>query len=425
MCICDNNLEHYNPHYFCTNTSHIFASKSVHPGERFTFAAVLVGAEFGAVTGSVYAQFLSQRNSKLYPPHQYSQRVDEFRKCTLLSYTVHSSSSHEILVLTSSDQTVLQYGNQEEIQTEADSYISEVLLKYIPPNLLTTPVYINLTLLPCPQGFHLNIHSKCDCISPFRANNMICNFTNGKGYIYRNGTIWIGTLSKDVVIIQRKCPFDYCISELTGVDLRYPDSQCAMNHAGTLCGGCRKGFSMSLGTNMCLPCKNSSNLGLVTFFALAGVFLVVFIKVLNLTVSQGTTNGLIFYANIVWAYQDVLFPKRANSHWFLFMRVFIAWLNLDFGIKTCFIKGMSSYAKTWMQFMFPIYIWSIAGVMIITAHYSTTITKLFGSNCVQVLGTLLLLSYAKLLRAIITALVPAVLSVYPVESAYPSDVKLV
>lgn len=119
------------------------------------------------------------------------------------------------------------------------------------------------------------------------------------------------------------------------------------------------------------------------------------------------------------------FPKRANNRWFLFMRVFIAWLNLDFGIKTCFIKGMSSYAKTWMQFMFPIYIWSTAGVMIITAHYSTTITKLFGSNCVQVLGTLLLLSYAKLLRAIITALVPAVLSVYPVESANPSDVKLV
>ena len=44
---------------------------------------------------------------------------------------------------------------------------------------------------------------------------------------------------------------------------------------------------MSLGTNMlhCLPCKNNSNLGLVTFFTLAGVFLVVFIKVLNLTVS--------------------------------------------------------------------------------------------------------------------------------------------
>ena len=54
---------------------------------------------------------------------------------------------------------------------------------------------------------------------------MICNFTNGKGYIYRNDTTWIGTLSKDRVFIQQKCPFDYCISELIGVDLSYPDSQ--------------------------------------------------------------------------------------------------------------------------------------------------------------------------------------------------------
>ena len=63
--------------------------------------------------------------------------------------------------------------------------------------------------------------------------------------------------------------------------------------------------------------------------------------------------------------------------------------------------------------------------MVIAAHYSTTMTKLFGNNCVHVLGTLLLLSYAKLLRAIIIALVPATLSVYTVNSTNPIDVKLV
>ena len=324
VCICDNTLEHYNPHYFCPNTSNIFITRSVYPGEEFTFAAVLVGAEFGAVTGSVYAQFLAQRSSKLYPPHQYSQRVDVFSMCTQLSYTVHSSNSREVLVLTSSDQTVLQYGNQEVIQKESDSYIDEILLKYIPPNLLTTPVYINLTLLPCPLGFHLlEIPPKCDCTPPFTTNDMFCNFTNGTGYIYRNDTTWIGTLNESAVLIQTKCPFDYCIAELTGVDLEHPDTQCAMNHAGVLCGGCKKGFSMALGTNMCLPCTNNKKLGLLLAFAIAGVLLIVLIKVLNLTVSQGTINGLIFYANIVWAYQDVVFPTRVRSRWFVFIRVFI------------------------------------------------------------------------------------------------------
>ena len=349
-----------------------------------------------------------------------------FNKCTQLSYTVHSSHPREVLVLSSSDQTVLQYGDQEVIRRESDSYVNEFLFKYIPPNLLTTPVYINLTLLPCPLGFHLvGNPPKCDCIPPISTYNLFCNFTNGTGYIYRNDTTWIGTLNESAVLIQTKCPFDYCIAELTGVNLEHPDSQCAMNHAGVLCGGCKEGFSMALGTNKCLPCTNNNHLGLLLAFATAGVLLIVFIKVLNLTVSQGTINGLIFYANIVWAYQDVVFPKRPTSRWFQFLRVFIAWLNLDFGIKTCFVQGMTVYAKTWMQFIFPIYLWSIAGVMVIAAHYSTRLTKLFGSNCVQVLATLFLLSYAKLLRAIITVVVPAVISVYPIESASPSNVKVV
>ena len=90
----------------------------------------------------------------------------------------------------------------------------------------------------------------------------------------------------------------------------YPDTQCAMNHTGTLCGGCRKGFSLALGTNTCLPYENNSSLGLLVFFALSGILHVVFIKLLSMTVSQGTINGLVFYANIVWGYQAVFFSKH-------------------------------------------------------------------------------------------------------------------
>ena len=164
-------------------------------------------------------------------------------------------------MLTSSDRTILQYGNMEEIQMESDSYVSEILLKYIPPNLLTTPVYINLTLLPCPEGFHL-INSRCTCILPFIANNMICNFTNGKGYIYRNDTTWIGTLSKDRVFIQQKCPFDYCISELIGVDLSYPDSQWGVfiQRNGTMewNGGMERWNGMEWNSGMTTPTESVS-----------------------------------------------------------------------------------------------------------------------------------------------------------------------
>ena len=84
------------------------------------------------------------------------------------------------------------------------------------------------------------------------------------------------------------------------------------------------------------------------------------------------------------------------------LTVFIAWLNLDLGIKTCFADGLNGYWKTWLQFVFPVYIWIITAIIIVASHHSSMAAKIFGNNSVPVLATLFLLSYAKLLRAIIT-----------------------
>ena len=72
----------------------------------------------------------------------------------------------------------------------------------------------------------------------------------------------------------------------------------------------------------------------------------------------------------------------------------------DFGIETCFSEGLDQLTKSGLQFVFPVYIWCIAGLIILIAHYSTRATKLFGNNSVAVLATLFLLSYGKLFRNI-------------------------
>ena len=83
--------------------------------------------------------------------------------------------------------------------------------------------------------------------------------------------------------------------------------------------------------------------------------------------------------------------------------VFIAWLNLDFGIETCFYDGMDAYIKTWLQFVFPVYIWVLVGLVILISHFSKRFANLLGSNPIPVLATLILLSYVKVLRTLIAA----------------------
>ena len=142
-------------------------------------------------------------------------------------------------------------------------------------------------------------------------------------------------------------------------------------------------------------------------FTFAGVVLVGCMIFLNLTVSMGTINGLIFYANIVRANTAIFFPgKAANT----FLSWFIAWLNLDLGIEMCFYDGFDAYAKTWMQLIFPVYIWVLVSIIIISSKYSAKVAKFFGRNGVQVLATLLFLSYAKLLQVTITIFQPAQLT---------------
>ena len=418
VCIIDEANHNQPSSKCCANKSQIFNTHTAFPGEEFQLNVILAGAEFGAATGAVYAHFLPQVNSNtktghLRPSYQNVQRISLEHQ--MLNYSVQSTNPYEVLVLSATAGTILAYGDEDQIVEAIKTYKHSNI---IPSLLLTTPIYINVTLSECPSGFYLHPSSLgCEC------NPVLCNahitskLSNGTGLIYLGVSVWVDAYSNvdsnvSGIILHRNCPFDYCnVNSSDGIDLSDADTQCAMNHAGVLCGGCRTSFSLSIGSNNCLACHNSNGLSLLIFFAAAGFLLVFFIKFLNLTVSQGTINGLIFYANVIWMYRDIFFPNSDVVH-YKFFYVFLAWINLDFGIETCFVNGLTAFWKTWLQFLFPLYIWSIAGGIIVVARCSKRMTKLFGNNSVPVLATLLLLSYAKLLRAVITVLYPANLYVY-------------
>ena len=265
-------------------------------------------------------------------------------------------------------------------------------------------VMLNIKKTDCPLGFQIsNETGACDCTELTQEAssrlNLKCDAPTKT--ISRKGDAWIGNIS-DCVIVHSSCPFDYCKLSRTNFSFVDPNPQCALKRSGILCGGCSINLSLALGSNKCIPCPDSFHLTLITPFAAAGLGLVALLMVLNLTVSIGTINGLIFYASIVKISESngIFFPNGPVP----VLSQFIAWLNLDLGIETCFYNGMTAYHKVWLQFVFPLYIWFIIATIIVLCHYSIWLSNKIGGNVVQVLATLILLSFTKNFQTIILAM---------------------
>ena len=387
--------------------------QQVHPGESFMVPAVLEGWDHNnsATTGVVYAEILPTNNPVNIQFDSNSRNghvISNSKQCTNLSFSLFTNHTPQnatiyITAMRMKTQNVLEYKPQH------------CILDFVCAHF--TPVFYNITLRPCPPGFTL-IDERCTCyLKHVLFEN--CKIANGIGYFSWNNTAWV-TINDQVLHYSTYCPFDYCSITDKEIYLQNDsDTQCAFNRAGRLCGGCKENYSLAIGSSHCIHCPNNNNLALLIFFAAAGFLLVFFISTFNLTVTQGMINGLIFYANIVWAYQGLLFPQQRNAKTNVlslmdFEKAFIAWLNLDLGIETCFLDGLTAFWKAWLQYVFPFY---TAGLFFIGLRYSSKLSKLFGSRSVPTLATLLFLSYTKLLRTIITSLELARLTNYPNDSS--------
>ena len=200
------------------------------------------------------------------------------------------------------------------------------------------------------------------------------------------------------LIIAASCPLEYCKSWPHHFTLNDLDSQCDHHRAGLVCGACAANHSLMLGGSYCEICSNS-HLALILLFAIMGVMLVAFLTFLKLTVATAVLNSFILYSNILQTVRNSLFLSNTTN----VLTVFLAWMNLDFGFPTCFYNGLDAYAQTWLQFVFPLYVWLLIGAIILTSRYSITVSKLIGHNPIAVLATLLLMSYniMKILKIIV------------------------
>ena len=368
VCFCNASVSHNKGK--CIRVKEIITFQ----GQEFKISVATAGQYGGASPGVVRTKIVTVGESAKLGPREDVQQLDD--DCGELTYSIRT------------------FANSAELHLYVESAL----------NSPWSPSIIRIFLQPCPFGFELlGNPPKCSCVPHLSLHKIICDIDT-QTFHYPAG-MWIGNYSGDITA-QRHCPLDYCNPGAGEIIPSAQDSQCAFNHSGILCGGCQPGLSIVLGTSRCQHCSNTYLL-LIIPFALVGVALVFLLLKCNMTVSTGTINGLIFYANIVKVNHTIFFPHSdTSSPLTKFLSIFIAWLNLDLGIQTCFFSGLDVYCKTWLQFLFPVYIWVLVITLIYGSKHSVMIGKLTGSNATQVLATLLLLSYSKLLRTMIDAVSP-------------------
>ena len=381
ICQCEKNY---------TECSKSVITRSIYPGETFTVSVVAVGQRNGAVPATIRSQIVLNKDSsssqltncslegfrRKLKDFQYLQQASN--NCNTLNYTVFSLSQCKM-----------------SLELYADGPCSTFSDK------LNIDLNINQT---CPTGFSLSkLLDSCDCSERLENYTSKCEIINGLGKITRDSdkSFWVGYDDQfDGLVLHPHCPFDYCVNDSVVFPLNDTDMQCAHDRSGLLCGACKKRYSLVLGTSRCKQCPNDYHLALLIPFAVMGVALVFLLLVCKLTVATGMLSGLVFYANVVGVNRTTFLPLESTD----VFSVFIAWLNLDFGIETCFYDGMDAYSKTWLQFVFPAYLWLLVGLIIVISHFSHRFANMLGNNPVSVLATLILLSYTKILRTLIAAI---------------------
>ena len=362
----------------CTKTAQRI---SIYPGQTFNMDVILIGQLNGPVPGKVIVK--GGQGVRL-SPEGYLQLIPNI-SCTNIPLTVYSNISKATLTLTADTDCTNKRRHDR---------------------------YLHITFKKCPAGFIRYPNSDyCKCIGkPY----FLCHLDNETIIKDADLNHWVGYNGQVSQVAIGYCPYDYCKQGFVALHTTpksfEQNAQCNFERRGLLCGQCPENKSAVLGGSMCLECGNKT-LSLLIFFAVGGLLLVLVITVLDITVSHGAINGLIFYANVVHVLSAQVFPSTVDHKPVLFQ--FISWLNLNLGIRTCFYNGMDTYSKMWLQWSFPFYLLLLVLGIVVGARRSTLIMRLVGRNSTNVLATLLFLSSSKIILNIVSVFVFTPLYYHP------------
>ena len=295
----------------------------------------------------------------------------------------------------------------------------------------------NLVSKDCPTGFNFDESThKCECSHVLhKINHQPVCIISSDGYTpiititlaTRGLSNWIGTVKNGTVFGVSSDCYIYCryknnynafiindsvsvmIADSSNYDKKF--SLCSDNREGPLCSQCIPGYSVTFGSDQCAKCSNWWLLTLIVY-GLAGPLLIYLLYALKLTLTTGKLNGIIFYTqimniNVSVFYHTVIGHKLADIFCsFVKGVLFLLSLNINFSIPLCFYDGMTELWKTGLGLLFPVYLLSVVIGLIVISRYSVRLSNRIANSSVQVLVTVVHISFSTLLISAFNVFTP-------------------
>ena len=287
-----------------------------------------------------------------------------------------------------SDTRRYNYYLQLRVPLLPDALLQETGTTYL-TDFIRTSRYDNSV---CPDGFEFNSKlNECQCHQRLREHGFECSLDDLVIKPPENTSTWLGRRSANStpLIWSFQCPHVLC-NHTTQVPINNYDAQCKHNRTGILCGQCPEGYSTLLWSNRCEVCTNWSLLYLLALL-IAGPLLIIIIGALNLTVTVGSINGIMYYITILVINIDALESR----------------------IQLCFYNGMTDFERTIFTYLPPLYLLSLVGIACclprcrcINMH---KINRIIGPRITPVLATVIAVSYLFIAFNVITSLLFATL----------------
>ena len=258
-------------------------------------------------TSARYFNFEMITALKIAPGQSFKfpfKALNDFNDPTFTTFIIHSNEKQVSIpnrIVQTSDSTLLRIRQKVN---------SSFYLQFETINNRKHIGYITVTVEKCPLGYILN-YDVCECIAVNKYEGLAyCSSTELEIYIQPG--YWAGYVGKGKVFSTYTCPISYCIETSTPIALSYDSNVLCKNRTGILCGECKPGYGLSVGTLDCVNCTGSYLIAWVilittTYVPITIVF--VALLVLNVNLAVGPIHSFIFFCQV--------FPAISldNNHW--------------------------------------------------------------------------------------------------------------